>query len=96
MLVSVEKLSETQLVGPINLGSEERVAIGELAEMIVEISGKPISIVKETSKQTKIFGQVADCSRAREVLHWQPKTSLRAGLEKTYQHIKERLISQEI
>jgi len=93
MLQSVKKLTEHQLLGPINLGSEERVSIGELAELIVGISGKPIEIVKDTSKPTTIFGQAVDCSKARKLLNgWNPKTSLRAGVEKTYNHVKNRLI----
>lgn len=92
MLLSVEKLSAHQIVGPINLGREGRVAIGKLAEMIVEISGKPISIEKDVSKPTAIYGQAVDCRKARELLDgWFPRTTLREGLEKTYHHIKQLL-----
>jgi GDP-D-mannose 3',5'-epimerase len=92
MLRSVEKLADYRLVGPINLGNEGRVAIGRLAEMIVDISGKPIPIAKDVSKPTTIYGQAVDCSKARELLDgWTPITTLRQGLEKTYRHIQDRL-----
>lgn len=92
MLRSVEKLADYQLVGPINLGKEGRVAIGRLAEMIVEISGKPISIAKDVSKPTTIYGQAVDCSRARDLLDgWSAATTLRQGLERIYRHIQDRL-----
>ena len=92
ILRSVEKLGSSQLVGPFNLGSEERIGIGELARHIIAISGKPIEIVWETNRPTAIWGQVLDCALSREILDgWQPVISLREGLERCYENISERL-----
>jgi nucleoside-diphosphate-sugar epimerase len=95
MLLSVEKLSEYNLVGPINVGSEDRVRIDDLAKMIIDISGKDIEILFDKTKKTVLGGQVADCSMANELLDgWRPKTPLKHGLERTYRHIQERLLSK--
>jgi len=92
LVLAVEKLSEHQLLGPINLGSEGRVKIGELAEKVIRISGKDIEPVKDTSRPTVIWGQAVHCSKARELLDgWQPRVSLDEGLRKTYADINERL-----
>ena len=35
---------QSDFIGPVNIGSEEMVTINELAEMIMDIAGKKISI----------------------------------------------------
>lgn len=88
----VEKLEDQKLVGPINLGAEGRLRIGRIAELIIGISGKPIEIVMDESKETTIWGQAVDCSEARKVLdNWEASTSIEDGLVRTYRHIERRI-----
>jgi nucleoside-diphosphate-sugar epimerase len=92
MLRAIEKLREKPMVGPFNLGSEERISIGELANQIIAISGKPIEIAWETSHPTAIWGQALDCSHAKQILDgWEPAVPLREGLKRCYHHVTERL-----
>ena len=92
LLLAVEKLQDTPLVGPFNLGAEGRVTIEEIARHIIEISGKDIPISWDTSKPTAIWGQALDCSLAAKLLDgWRTKVSLREGLERSYRHIEKRL-----
>jgi nucleoside-diphosphate-sugar epimerase len=92
ILRAVEKLQDKTMVGPFNLGSEERISIGELARQIIAISGKPIEIVWQTNHPTAIWGQVLDCQLARELLDgWKPVVSMREGLQRCYEHIVGRL-----
>ena len=92
MLLAIEKLDNQRLIGPINVGSETRIKIKDLVDEIIDISGKDIEVVNDLSHPTVIWGQVLDCSKAREILdNWVPKVSLREGLEKVYSHIQERL-----
>lgn len=70
--------------GVIQIGSEKATSIRELAEMIIHLSGKPITAVYDTSQPEGDRGRVAVCDKARQVLGWQPKTSLMTGLESTY------------
>jgi nucleoside-diphosphate-sugar epimerase len=91
MLSALEKLAGCQLIGPLNVGSETRLRIRDLVREIIDISGKQIQIVSEVSHKTTIWGQALDCAKATSVLGWQPRVSLREGLERTYQHIEERL-----
>lgn len=91
MLAAMEKLDGHQLIGPLNVGSETRLPIRDLVREIIDISGKQIQIVNDVSHKTAIWGQALDCAKARSVLGWQPRVSLREGLEMTYQHIEARL-----
>ncbi len=88
---SVEKLDDSDLIGPINLGREGYVSIGELAKMIVEISGKDIPLEFNPEHPTLIWGQAVSLEATRAAIQWEPEVSLRDGLEREYIHIQERL-----
>jgi nucleoside-diphosphate-sugar epimerase len=92
MLRAVEKLKDEKLVGPFNLGSEERISIGDLVREVIAISGKNIDITWDKSKPTAIWGQVLSCRLARELLDgWQPTVNLHDGLTTCYRHIASRV-----
>jgi nucleoside-diphosphate-sugar epimerase len=91
-LRSVEKLQGSPLVGPFNLGCEDRISIRELAREIIAISGKPIEIEWDKSHETLIWGQAVDCSLAARLLDgWKAEVSLHHGLSICYEHISSRL-----
>jgi nucleoside-diphosphate-sugar epimerase len=92
LLLSVEKLDEQALIGPLNIGNEERITIQQLAETIIRVSGKDIQIVNDPSWPTVVWGQALDCSRAREMLDgWQPRIGLEEGLGALYAHVQKQL-----
>ena len=96
-LIAVEKLEENQLIGPLNLGSESRISIGDLAREIIRISGKDIEIKFDRSHPTVIWGQALDCSLAKEVLDgWIPRVSMSEGLEKCYRQIERQLSAETV
>jgi nucleoside-diphosphate-sugar epimerase len=95
IMASTEQLSDQPCVGPFNLGAEGRVSIGELAQTIVEISGKDIAIEFDSSHPTLIWGQALDCSLASSLLRgWRPAVGLREGLQLCYRDIERRLTAQ--
>lgn len=89
---SVEKLEERETVGPFNLGTEESISIGELARMIVDISGKTIPIEYDLHRPARIQKQELDCSLAARLLDgWRPNVSMRDGLKACYLDVETRL-----
>lgn len=97
MLLTVQKLDEHQFIGPLNTGNEGQVSIREVAETIVEISGKSIPIVFQPSGPTVIWSQTVDCSQARAILDgWRPRVSLREGLQLVYSAVEKRLKTEKI
>ena len=58
---------------------------------IVEISGKDIDIIYDTSKPEGDKGRCADYSRARQILGWKPRVNLKEGLTQLYRWIEERV-----
>jgi nucleoside-diphosphate-sugar epimerase len=66
---------------PINLGnSKEVVTIQELAEKIIDISGKDLSITHDTSKPTGTDKYACDMTKMKAELDWEPAVPLKAGL----------------
>ncbi|WP_158855661.1 NAD-dependent epimerase/dehydratase family protein [Halorhabdus sp. CUG00001] len=70
---------------PINLGNgEEVVTMNELAEQIIEISGKDIGIEHDLSKPTGTDKYACDMTKMSRELDWEPATPLEEGLETVY------------
>ena len=89
---SVEKLEESETVGPFNLGDEESISIGELARVIVDVSGKNIPIEYDLRRRARIQQQELDCSLATRLLDgWRPTVPMRDGLKACYLDIETRL-----
>lgn len=77
--------------GPIQIGPDVCTSIREIAETVVEISGKPIPIHYDMSKPEGDRGRRADYSKALRVLGWRPRVELRDGLEELFHWIEKRL-----
>ncbi len=76
--------------GPVNIGSEEMIAINDLARLVAELSGKRVRI-KNIDGPVGVRGRNSDNSLIAEKLGWAPSQPLRAGLEKTYAWIESRV-----
>lgn len=81
------RLLRSNFEGPVNIGSEEMVTINQLAEIVIGISGKEVSI-KNIPGPLGVRGRNSDNRLIREKLDWAPSQTLTAGLEKTYAWIK--------
>jgi len=91
-LKMIEKMDSMPLVGPLNVGKEEFISIGDIASEIIAISDKDIPILFDTSKETLIWGQWCDCSKAEQVLDgWRALTPFKEGLKKVYDDVKMRI-----
>jgi nucleoside-diphosphate-sugar epimerase len=76
---------------PLNIGSERRVSINELADIIMNIAGKHLKKRYDLTAPQGVRGRNADLTLTREVLGWAPKVSLEEGLAKTYTWIAMQL-----
>jgi nucleoside-diphosphate-sugar epimerase len=90
-LEGVRRLMDSEdFFGPVNIGSEEMVTINQLAEIIMNIAGKKLSI-KHIHGPLGVRGRNSDNKLIREKLGWEPNYPLKKGLEKTYRWIKEQV-----
>ncbi len=87
---AVWRLMGSDFPGPVNIGSEEMLSIGELAQMIIEISQKNLEI-EYIEGPTGVRGRNSDNKLIAQKLGWQPHAPLREGLEKTYAWIAKQV-----
>ena len=87
-------LMESDYDKPVNIGSDRLVAINELADIIIKISGKKIKKVYDRAAPQGARGRNADLRLAKKILGWEPIISLEEGLAKTYTWINGRVNSR--
>lgn len=86
----IRRLMDSDFSGPVNIGSEEMVSINNFTQMVIDISGKQLSI-KNIEGPTGVRGRNSDNAFIREKLGWAPSEPLRKGVEKTYDWIVEQI-----
>lgn len=84
------RLTRSDWTGPVNIGSEEMVTINGLAEMIMRVAGKELSI-QHIEGPLGVRGRNSDNRLISRRLGWQPSQPLVAGLRKTYAWIAEQV-----
>ena len=84
LLVCMERYDSEEII---NIGTGEDVTIKELAEMIVEVTGYKNDYEWDTSKPNGTPRKVLNVDKMK-ALGWEPKISLREGLESTYEWMK--------
>jgi nucleoside-diphosphate-sugar epimerase len=89
-LEGVRRLMNSDFTGPVNIGSEEMVTINQLAEIIMDIAGKDLTI-RHIPGPLGVRGRNSDNRLIQEKLGWRPSRPLREGLEKTYAWISNQV-----
>jgi len=87
------RLLRSDFEGPVNIGSQMMISINDLANMIIEISGKNLS-VNHVPGLSGVRGRNSDNRLIREKLGWGPREMLKEGMEKTYQWIAGEVAKQ--
>lgn len=80
------KLLRSDFEGPVNIGSEEMVTINQLAEMVIEISGKDVRI-ENVPGPLGVRGRNSDNKLIEQKLGWAPSEPLVEGLKTTFSWI---------
>ena len=91
----IYRLMRSDYREPLNLGSDRLVTIDDLVSIVAEISGKVIVRRHDLSKPQGVRGRNSDNHKLRQVLGWEPATTLEAGLGRTYAWIHDQLYAGE-
>jgi nucleoside-diphosphate-sugar epimerase len=89
-LEGVQRLMASDFMGPVNVGSEEMVTINRLAEMVMEIAGKKLSI-RHVPGPLGVRGRNSDNHLIEKTLGWKPAAALSDGLRETYAWIEKEV-----
>ena len=92
--------------GPVNIGSEEMIAINDFAQMAIDISEKSVKIhnIQGQEFQDKygfpcpigVMGRNSDNNLIREKLGWDYEQPLKVGMEKTFKWISEQIKNENL
>jgi len=82
-------MSDTNL--PVNIGNPQEMTILEFAQEILRATGARSKVIFKPLPQDDPKQRKPDITRARTLLHWEPKVSLQAGLEKTIAYFRDKV-----
>lgn len=77
------RLLRSEVEVPLNIGSDEMIAINDLAQLVIDISGKDVRINNVPGPEG-VRGRNSDNNLIRELLGWTPEQPLLSGMEQTY------------
>jgi UDP-glucuronate decarboxylase len=77
--------------GPVNIGNPNEIQVGELAETILEMTGSKSRIVWMPLPVDDPRRRRPDITKARSILGWEPKISLKEGLLATIEYFDKEL-----
>lgn len=72
----------------INLGNTRELKISEIAKIVLEMTNSTSEIVFEELPEDDPAIRKPDITKAKNLLHWEPKVSLEDGLKKTIEYFR--------
>jgi len=94
-LKGIHLIMQSDIVDPINLGSDEAVTINQLVDIAEDIAGIKLHRKYDLSAPKGVNGRNSDNTLIQKLLHWQPDTTLRHGMERTYRWIYDQYLARE-
>jgi UDP-glucose 4-epimerase len=79
-LLAAENISDGT---PVNLGTQRRISLVEIARMIFELMDFHPRIKFDSSGPVGVLSRALDISRARRLLGWEPRVTLEEGMRST-------------
>ena len=87
----IHRVMRSDVSEPLNLGSDRLISVDGLVDLVSTIAGKTLVKRFDTSKPQGVRGRNSDNARCREVLGWEPSTTLEDGLTATYRWIEAQV-----
>jgi dTDP-glucose 4,6-dehydratase len=84
-------LLDSDVTGPINVGSEGEFTMLELAELVIELTASSSEIIFQPLPEDDPARRRPDLSLARQQLGWEPTIHLREGLARTVPYFRAAL-----
>ena len=91
----VQKIMNSSILEPINLGSSEMVSINQLVDIVEDIAKIKLKRIYDLDAPKGVMGRNSDNTLIKKYLGWEPDIPLRQGMEKTYAWIYDQyMLSQ--
>jgi nucleoside-diphosphate-sugar epimerase len=90
-----QAILHSDILEPINLGSDELVTINGLVDLVEDIAGIKLKRRYNLGAPKGVNGRNSDNTRIKKLLNWAPNIKLRDGLERTYAWIHDQVLKAE-
>ena len=91
-IVGTQRLMQSEVREPLNIGSDELVSINRLVDIVEKIGGVKLRRRYVLDAPKGVRGRNSDNTLIKERLGWAPGISLEAGLERTYRWIYDQMV----
>ena len=92
-IIGTEKIFNSKIQEPINLGSNEQVSINQMIAIIEDIAEIKLEKKHLLDKPLGVRGRSSDNTKIQKELNWSPSIKLQIGLERTYNWIYQSIKS---
>jgi nucleoside-diphosphate-sugar epimerase len=86
---------ESLTATPINLGSNELIAINDLVSLAEDIGGVKLARQYNPDAPRGVAGRNSDNTFIQQILAWEPRIPFREGLAKTYAWIETQYFDRK-
>jgi dTDP-glucose 4,6-dehydratase len=94
LIEGIYRLLESNEHEPVNIGNPNEITILEFAERVRKLVGAKAPIVFRPLPQDDPKQRCPDISKARRILHWEPKVNLEDGLQRTYDYFRHQIAAK--
>jgi GDP-D-mannose 3', 5'-epimerase len=94
-LIGTQKLLHSDIVDPLNVGSDEMVTINQLVDIVEDVAGVKLKRNYKLDAPKGVRGRNSDNALIKAKLGWAPNISLRKGMEQTYRWIYDQAKARE-
>jgi nucleoside-diphosphate-sugar epimerase len=88
------RLTASDVVEPLNIGSDELVTINDLVSIVEEIAGITLKRDYKLDAPQGVRGRNSDNTKIEAELGWAPSIPLRDGMERTYRWIHDQITAR--
>ena len=92
-LKGTQMILTSDILEPINLGSDESVTINQLVDIVEDIAGIKLKRRYDLGAPKGVNGRNSDNTLITKYLSWAPGITLRDGMEKTYRWIYDEMLA---
>ncbi|HEV8149456.1 MAG TPA: GDP-mannose 4,6-dehydratase, partial [Gemmatimonadales bacterium] len=93
LIEGIHRLFLSERKDPTNIGNPKEFTVGELAELVKQMTGSAAPIVYEPLPTDDPKVRQPDITLARKLLGWEPKVPLQEGLTRTIEYFRQIVLS---
>ena len=90
------RLAASDIIEPLNIGSDELVSINRLVDIVEKIAGVKLKRSYKLDAPKGVRGRNSDNTLIKKLMNWAPAVRLEDGMEKTYKWIYDEMTSGKV